>query len=189
MLSLALIGVVACSSEEEPRDTPFPLLELGRFCQLGQPELCASGVCIGDFQGLPICSKDCTNDADCSGNTPVCGSDLHGRRVCVFQCPSTVHPGFTCETGARAALPCGIDAALCQECACPEAERCEVGVGCKSVVGNPCTTSGDCFGGGCIGYDVAGVFSGLCRKRCAGPYDQSCPTRCKQTSSRTFFCE
>ena len=184
---VGLVGVwtiVACSLQTDGQDGARNAgwLQIGETCRYEDPEECASGLCMDNSgRGSPhaICSQACTSDADCSGGLPVCGSDVEGRRVCVYRCPSESHPGFTCETGQPVA--CGNDVTLCQECGCGKSERCEVGVGCVSTVGDPCVTSDDCDGGLCLARKTDGA--GVCYALCSGFGDATCPTRCVETST------
>ena len=186
-LLLGAFGFVACSSSADSQ-TGAPKLQLGDRCQFDGPDDCASHFCDGDIQGyITICSKNCTSDADCSGTLPVCGADYSGRHVCVFGCPSSYHPGFTCDTGGPAAVACGTLGGVCTDCGCPSIyQRCEAGVGCTSSLGKSCTTGDDCPNGVCI--TPAGRTTGTCRAACDDSPNKNCEYICRITSNGIYYC-
>lgn len=192
---VGLVGVwsvVACSLQTNGTEATKSAgwLQIGETCRYEDPEDCASQLCMdtsGRKARQAICSQACTSDADCSGVLPVCGSDVEGRRVCVYACPSKSHAGFTCETGRPVA--CNTDLTLCQECGCGKSERCDAGVGCTSTVGDSCVSSDDCGGGICMKRETDSA--GVCYSRCSGFGDPTCPTRCVEPNvgSGVMYCD
>lgn len=186
-----ILSFLACSNGHGSSGSDPYEFQLGDVCGNKDPLKHCPGLCLDNLQlTAPICSKECESDADCSGALPKCGKDPAGKHVCVYECPSDEHDGFTCELGKGAAVACRDDNyKLCAECDnCPMYRRCEAGVGCRTTIGETCTNSSDCFGGVCVsGY----VDGSVCRKLCSEGADSSCSTRCVQTSDYdgTYYCE
>jgi hypothetical protein len=189
LLLLGVFSFAACSSSSSSADDQTgSKLQLGDRCNFDQPDSCASRLCEGNVEGyISFCSKDCMSDADCSGALPVCGADKGGRHICVFQCPSDYHPGFTCDLGGPVPVACDYESKVCSDCPCPRIyERCEAGIGCTSSIGRSCTSAGDCPRGMCL--VATGNTTGLCHQLCGGASDPPCTTGCAFSNDGTNYC-
>jgi hypothetical protein len=81
LLAIAVLSLAACSSPTAG-DNCNTSADCGRLTCIR----CNAGD--GGTASMGTCYNTCTNDSDCSGtsghfgNTPVCGSDLCGNKIC-----------------------------------------------------------------------------------------------------------
>jgi len=111
--------------------------------------------------------KSCKTDADCGSNSQLaCGVTAAGEHRCVASCASP-SSGYVCIDGVPTSCEVA-PAEHCKECGCPNALRCEVGVGCmpKRAAGESCAADSDCNTNNCCS------FAGVCRV----PYGSACTT-------------
>lgn len=117
---------------------------------------CESGLCHDAF-----CTIECDETTDCDqGYGRSCGM-VRGVRVCV---PGCSHDEYGCVDGVSTWCE-DLDETHCESCGCPEALRCEPGVGCvaKSDEGGNCLKDSDCLTENCS------LFAGICRAAVGAP--------------------
>lgn len=100
------------------------------------------------------CTAACEADSDCGDGKSgdwTCGIAADASRVCVPPCGTE---GYACIDSVSTACELADDTA-CETCGCPEATRCEPGVGCepRREVGQPCAEDADCASSNCDAFD------------------------------------
>jgi len=155
-------------------------------CTRAKPE-CDEGSCVffptrgGAEKG--VCTTQCSKDADCPKELPLCGVGPDGQGVCADECDvydSAIDFLFNEPTENIAACvdgvptSCQMQSASCEICGCEANVRCDVGGDCLplSDEGGPCREDGDCRTGNC------GLYERICRTPLGSPCDETNCDRC-----------
>ena len=157
----AILGGRACLTGVcDPKDNLCGLLQGSSVCP--STSACRAGLCVAAGPNAGTC-LDCDTDANCSGNTPVCGNTSNLCVVCsATNTANCVNPTPICNTGSATCQACNGDMGSQATSACPSgvAPYCAASGACGK-----CNQNADCAVGTHPG-PFCNVQTGSCGTGC-----------------------